>query len=82
MNLKAYLSSLDPEKRERFAANCGTTKGHLQNIAYGFRTCATDIAVSVERESKGVVTRQELREDWAAHWPELAKRSKKQVSEV
>lgn len=76
MNLKNYLATLGAEEREKFASKCGTTRGHLQNIAYGCRPCATDIAVSIERLSKKKVTRQELRDDWQAHWPELAKKHK------
>lgn len=76
MNLKTYLATLDAEERERFASKCGTTRGHLQNIAYGCRPCATEIAVRIEQLSKKKVTRQELRKDWQAHWPELAKRQK------
>lgn len=71
MDLKSYLSPMSPEQRDEFAQRCGTTKGHMQNIMYGMKSCATDLAVSIERESGHQVTRQELREDWASHWPEL-----------
>lgn len=72
MELKTYLSPLTPEQREEFAKRCESTKGHLQNIMYGMKTCATDLAVHIDRESKGAVRRWELRPlDWHKHWPEL-----------
>lgn len=72
MELKTFLSELDPEDREPFAKRCGTSIGHLQNVKYGTKTCATDLAVSIERESGGRVRRWDLRpDDWFRHWPEL-----------
>jgi DNA-binding transcriptional regulator YdaS (Cro superfamily) len=72
MELKTYLSPLSQEQREEFAKRCESTKGHLQNVMYGMKTCATDLAVHIERESKGAVRRWELRPlDWYKHWPEL-----------
>lgn len=72
MDLKAFLAPLDSEQRDRFAARCSASKGHLQNIMYGFRPCATDLAVNIERESGMKVRRWELRpDDWHKHWPEL-----------
>lgn len=70
MDLKSFLSPLSAVQREEFARKCQTTKGHLQNVMYG-KSCATDLAVHIERESNSLVTRKELREDWANHWPEL-----------
>lgn len=71
MDLKTYLSELSTEQRDAFAAKCKTSRGHLQNVMYGFKTCATDLAVSIERESGKAVRRWELRDDWHRHWPEL-----------
>lgn len=72
MDLKTYLSSLDVPRRDEVAAACGTTRGHLQNISYGLRTCSAELATALERESKGAVTRRDLRpDDWQAIWPEL-----------
>ena len=72
MELKTFLGSLTDEERERFAQDCLTSVGHLRNVMYGYRQCATDLAVRIERYSRGQVTRQDLRDDWADHWPELA----------
>lgn len=72
MDLKTYLSKLDAAAREQFASRCETTRGHLQNVMYGVRPCASDLAVAIERESGGAVRRWDLRAaDWWKHWPEL-----------
>lgn len=76
MDLKSFLSPLDAEARERFASRCNTTKGHLQNVMYGVRPCAPELAVLIERNSEGAVTRRDLRpDDWQAIWPELERRN-------
>jgi len=72
MDLKTYLKQMPTEAdREAFAKRCETSVGHLRNVSRGDRPCATDLAVLIERESGGEVTRPELRADWANHWPEL-----------
>jgi len=76
MDLKTFTSPMSPEKRDEFARKCFTTRGHLQNVMYGLKSCGTDLAVHIERESGKKVTRQELRKDWANHWPELIQKPK------
>jgi hypothetical protein len=72
MDLKSYVKTLPGDgAREDFALRCGTTFGHMKNVMYGYKPCATDLAVRIERESGRAVTRPELRPDWADHWPEL-----------
>lgn len=72
MDLKTYLKSLpDEAAREAFAMRCETTLGHMRNVMYGYKPCATDLAVRIERESGRAVLRPELRNDWVDHWPEL-----------
>lgn len=72
MDLKTFITPLTKDEREKFAVRCGTTKGHLQNVMYELKTCATDLAVAIERESGYQVLRWELRQnDWWKHWPEL-----------
>ena len=71
MDLKSFLSPMSAEARDEFARRCETTIGHLKNVMYGLKTCATDLAVLIERESGYQVRRWELRQDWAKHWPEL-----------
>lgn len=76
MDLKTYLSPLDAEARERFASRCNTTRGHLQNVMYGVRSCAPELAVLIEVNTDGAVTRRDLRpDDWLAIWPELERRT-------
>ena len=71
MDLKTYLSTMTPAEREGFAQRCGTTRGHLQNVAYG-KTCAPALATALEIQSGGKVTRKDMRpDDWKAIWPEL-----------
>jgi len=83
MNLKTYLKSLsDDGQRTAFAERCGTSLGHLRNIGYGQKSCATDLAVRIERESRGAVSRPELRPDWPEHWPELAAAERATAVEV
>ena len=50
----------------------GTTRGYLKQIAYGNKQASAGVASSLERESRGLLTRQSLRpNDWTVIWPEL-----------
>ncbi|WP_050476825.1 transcriptional regulator [Herbaspirillum rhizosphaerae] len=72
MTLIAYLNSLPPGKRRELAARCGTSFEYLRQIGYGNRPCSPLIAVCLERESQGVITRKMLfPDDWNKLWPEL-----------
>lgn len=71
MHLRAFLSGMPPAEVDAFAARCECSPGHLRNVMYGVKACAADLAVAIERESAGVVTRPELRDDWPRYWPEL-----------
>lgn len=72
MDLKTYFFSMSQVGREEFALHCGTTYGHLRNVAYGYREPSTELAVAIERESSRAVTRQELfPSSYGAKWPEL-----------
>ncbi|MDQ3270758.1 MAG: helix-turn-helix domain-containing protein [Pseudomonadota bacterium] len=71
MKLKNYLQCLSTTDREAFAKKLDSSTGHLQNVAYGYRPCAPALAVALERETGGAVSRQELRDDWQNIWPEL-----------
>ena len=63
---KSFFMGLDVDEREGFSARCGTSKGHLTNIAYG-KSCAEGLAINIERESLGSVRCEDLRPDvdWA-----------------
>jgi hypothetical protein len=55
MDLKPYFFGLPPAERGAFASNCGTSRGHVQNIAYGFRKATAELAARFELHSGGVV---------------------------
>lgn len=75
MDLKTYFFGLPPEDRDGFAKRCGTKEGHMRNVAYGYRKASTELAVSIERETRGEVSRKDMfPESFAAKWPELALR--------
>ena len=71
--LTEYLKALpDDAAREAFARDCETSLGHLRNIGYGYKPCATELAVAIEAWSRGEVTRKILCPDnWHRRWPEL-----------
>ena len=67
--LLEWLKTASDEVVER----TGTTRGYLKQIAYGNKQASAGVASSLERESRGLLTRQSLRpNDWAIIWPELA----------
>lgn len=61
--LKEYLSSLCVRDREQFAQRCGTTYGHLRNVAYGQKPAGEKLCILVERESARGVLCESLRPD-------------------
>jgi len=63
MELKPYLLQMPMLERVAFAKRCGTTYGHLRNIAYTEKTCAETLALNIERESGGAVPLSALRPD-------------------
>jgi hypothetical protein len=73
MQLKEFLYRQTTAQRAVFALGCRTTVGHLQNVAYGYRTPSTELAVLIEQVSCGAVTRVEMFPGtFAEKWPELA----------
>ncbi len=73
MNLKTYLSSLEPGGHSRIAGILGVSKSFLSQMAAGSANISPARCVAIERATNGVVTRRELRpDDWAAIWPELS----------
>lgn len=73
MNLRTYLDSLPRGGLTAFASKVGISPVYLSQIAAGqdAREASPALCVVIERESAHAVTRQELRRDWAAIWPEL-----------
>lgn len=71
MDLKTFLFSLSVEARVAFAQKCDTSRYHLQNVAYGSKPISARLAVAIEQNSGGAVTRQEMVPDFKSIWPEL-----------
>lgn len=67
MDLKEFLKGKSLPERESFALRCGTTLRHLNNVAYGCKTCGESLALNVDRESNGEVSCETMRPDvdWA-----------------
>ena len=73
MNLRAYLDSLPHGGVADFAKKVDSKPAMLYQVAQKIRPCNPALAVRIEHESCGKVTRPELREeDWRDIWPELA----------
>lgn len=71
MDLLTYLRTLSVAELEAFALKVGTTVGHLRNIAYQGRKASAALAMQIELETKGAVSRRELRpDDWHLIWAE------------
>lgn len=64
MKLKDYFLSMSMNDRISFAERCGTSYGHMKNVAYG-KTCDQFLAIAIERETGGAVTVAELRPAFA-----------------
>jgi DNA-binding transcriptional regulator YdaS (Cro superfamily) len=72
MRLSEYIKRFSREEREQFAFACGTTVGHLNNVAGRHRTASAALTRSIARQTGGAVPEWELRpDDWHVIWPEL-----------
>lgn len=72
MKLKDFIKTIrSEEERVAFARRCGTSYGYLKMVSYNVKPCGPHLAVAIEENSGGQVTRKELRADWSAIWPEL-----------
>jgi DNA-binding transcriptional regulator YdaS (Cro superfamily) len=67
MNILDYLKSLPKPDRHVFAAQCGTTLGHLQNAAYGYKPFSAELAIRIEAASDGAVRAEGMRPDVPWH---------------
>lgn len=83
--LLTHLRTLLPEQRLALAFECGTTRGHLNNLAYDLadcrsdeergrprKTCSPKLALALERATHGAVRRAHLRPDYREIWPDLS----------
>ena len=70
--LLKFLNALAKPDQTAFALACGTTVGYLRKAASSNQLLNIPTCVAIERETKGTVSRIDLRpDDWAANWPEL-----------
>lgn len=78
MELRAYLDILPRGGVTEFAGRVGISTVYLSQIAarQDGREPSPDLSVRIEQETKGIVTRRELRSDWKRIWPELERREK------
>ena len=75
MDFKTYFFNLTPEQRTAFAESVGTSRKHLQNVAYGYKPLNPMVCSAIETVTRKKVTRRDLRpNDFHLIWPELAKR--------
>ncbi|AMO78043.1 transcriptional regulator [Pseudomonas citronellolis] len=67
MDLLEYMKPLSREELEEFAARCKTSAGQIKQIAYGHRRASAALAIDIDRETKGIVSCDQLRPDidWA-----------------
>ena len=71
--LLAFIKTLDKPERLAFFARCGTTEGYVRKVACSDSLLlGVAICVAIEQQTKGKVTRKDLRpDDWQLLWPEL-----------
>lgn len=76
--LVSYLNDLPMPKQKKFATNCGTTIGQMRQIAYGNRPCRANMAISIDKNSRGKVRMEYMAPDvdWAYVLIALNKRNK------
>jgi DNA-binding transcriptional regulator YdaS (Cro superfamily) len=60
MKLQAYIETLGPTERERFAAKLDTSWAYVTQLASGFRRPGAKVAVAIEKHTKGAVPVESL----------------------
>jgi DNA-binding transcriptional regulator YdaS (Cro superfamily) len=67
MNLSRFLSGLPTGGRKAFAESIGVSPSFLYQISTGWRSAPHVLAIRIEEESGGAVSRAEVRPDvdWA-----------------
>ena len=64
MEFKTYWGNIPGKRKDEFARACRCSKGHLRNIAGGFRKASPKLAYFIERASNGVVRKETLCPDF------------------
>jgi DNA-binding transcriptional regulator YdaS (Cro superfamily) len=70
MNLKDYT---EQNSQVALAKAISAAPSFVNQWVSGKRPIPAAYCVAIEHATKGQVTRQEMRSDWQAIWPELAK---------
>jgi len=60
MKLQAYLETLGPTERERFARRLDTSWAYVTQLASGFRRPGAKVAVAIEKHTCGAVRVESL----------------------
>ena len=63
MDMKEYIKTEGRDAAKHLASRVGTKYVYLSQIASGFRKPSNILAVAIERETEGRITRRELRPD-------------------
>ena len=63
MTLHDYIQRLAKDAREAMATRCGTSLGHLLQVAYGNRRASANLAIAIDRETCGRVPCETTRPD-------------------
>lgn len=83
MKFSDYVGSLPHGGKKKLAEDLGIRPGYLSGLISGKLTITVTRAMDIERATKGVVTRKDLRpDDWFIQWPELAEREPAAVLET
>lgn len=61
--LRKYLNGLSPAEQIAFAKRCGTSVGYLRKAISAQQRIGESLAISIERESDGVVRCEQVRPD-------------------
>lgn len=79
MNLKDYT---DQNTQVALAKAIRASTSFVNQWVSGKRPIPATYCVAIEQATKGKVTRQEMRDDWQAIWPELAKTRKAKTDQA
>lgn len=61
--MKAYWNSLTKEQQSHLAQRVDSTRGYLRLVFNGHKCAGFNLAIRLEQETAGAVTRSELRPD-------------------
>jgi DNA-binding transcriptional regulator YdaS (Cro superfamily) len=83
MNLKSYISQGQRGTAAKLAAALGVSPSYLSQMASGDAPISPERCVEIEQETRGEVSRLDLRpDDWHRIWPELKRRRKHPTSQA